>query len=363
MSRLHYDIAIVGAGPAGSSAALAAAQAGARVVILDRRREVGVPVQCAEYVPRPLARYVPWCKSFIAQEIKVMRTHLPNGEVVQTPSAGYMLERALFDKALARAACQCGADLLLRTRAVAQSERGLVAQNGKERFEIEAMVIIGADGPRSTVGRWIGQVNPELIRASQGQVVLDREVEALEVYFDPFYPGGYGWLFPKGAKANVGVGVGWRSGRCPAEALQYLLDRLRIKRAAILSYTGGFIPSGGPLERTREGNIVLAGDAAGQTHPITGAGIGHACLCGQLAGRAAARAVKNRDLSYLAEYEDEWRAFLGHALAHALNKRHFLEEHWSEDREVLTEILRQSWIAFPAYGHRRQTAGVGGRPT
>ncbi|MDP2954580.1 MAG: NAD(P)/FAD-dependent oxidoreductase, partial [Chloroflexota bacterium] len=318
---------------------------------------VGVPVQCAEFVPHQLARHVPWSTDFVAQEIRVMRTHLPSGEVVQTPSAGYMLERALFDRALATAACQCGVDLLLGTRAVAPSERGLVAQSEKERFEIETLIIIGADGPRSTVGRWIGQVNRELIHASQCQVVLEREVEGVEIYFDPFYAGGYGWLFPKGPTANVGVG--WRFGHRPSEALQHLLDRLRIRRTAILGHTDGFIPSGGPLEKTWEGNFILVGDAAGQTHPITGAGIAHACLCGEMAGRVAAEAARNGELGYLAEYESEWRSFLGGVLAHALRKRHFLEEHWSEDGEALSKVLRQSWVAFPAYGHRGGAAAAG----
>ncbi|HID61806.1 MAG TPA: NAD(P)/FAD-dependent oxidoreductase [Anaerolineae bacterium] len=347
-----YDVVVVGAGPAGSCSALAAAEAGARVLLLDKKREVGVPVQCAEYVPRQLAAHVPWSHRCVAQQIALMRTHLPDGQSVETPSPGYVIDRALFDKTLAAAARRAGADLLLRARAAERTARGLVIRQGAEEFEVEAKIIVGADGPRSTVGRWIGQVNRQLVIAAQCQVVLEQPLEATQVYFDPYYPGGYGWLFPKGQVANVGVGVGLRFKRDPREALGHLLDRLKINPQAVIGYTGGLIPSGGPPERTWEENIILVGDAAGQTHPITGAGVAHACLCGQLAGKAAARAALHSDLSLLGEYEQEWRDFLGGILAHALARRRELDKSWSDEPVALARALRENWVAFPAYGRR-----------
>ena len=351
---LSYDVVVVGAGPAGSCSALAAAEAGARVLLLDKKREVGVPVQCAEYVPRQLVAYVPWSHRCVAQQIALMRTHLPDGQSVETPGFGYVIDRALFDKTLAVAACRAGADLLLGAKATERTERGLLIRQGAEEFEVEVKTIVGADGPRSTVGRWIGKVNRELVAAAQCQVVLERPLETTQVYFDPHYPGGYGWLFPKDAVANVGVGVGLKFKRDPKEALKHLLDRLKINHRAVISYSGGLIPSGGPPERTWEGNIILVGDAAGQTHPITGAGVAHACLCGQLAGKAAARAALCGDLSLLGEYEQEWRDFLGGILAHALARRRNLDKSWSDDPVALAHVLYENWVAFPAYGRHRR---------
>ncbi len=351
---LSYDVVVVGAGPAGSSSALAAAEAGVRVLLLDKRREVGVPVQCAEYVPRQLAAHVPWSHRCVAQPITLMRTYLPDGQSVETPALGYVIDRALFDKTLAVAACRAGADLLLGARATERTDRGLLIRQGTREFEIEVKVIVGADGPRSTVGRWIGQANHELVVAAQCQVVLAQPLEATQVYFDPRYPGGYGWLFPKGEVANVGVGVGLQFKRDLKEALGHLLDRLQINPRTAIGYTGGLIPCGGPPERTWEGNVILAGDAAGQTHPITGAGVAHACLCGQLAGKAAARAAQYGDLSLLGEYEQEWRDFLGGILAHALARRQDLDRSWKDDPVALAQALRENWVAFPAYGRHRR---------
>ena len=75
--RAACDILVVGAGPAGSAAALAAAQAGARVVMVDRRRVIGVPVQCAEYIPAMLLRDVPACSPAVVQSVRAMRTFVP----------------------------------------------------------------------------------------------------------------------------------------------------------------------------------------------------------------------------------------------------------------------------------------------
>ncbi|MEE9616162.1 MAG: NAD(P)/FAD-dependent oxidoreductase [Anaerolineae bacterium] len=349
----RVDVLIIGAGPGGSTAARVAAAEGLRVLLVENRPVVGLPVQCAEYVPAQIVGHVSLPERCIAQRIRALRTHLPDGEVVETPSAGYVLDRALFDKALAIAACRAGAEVWTATRAVERTERGVLAQQGGSIIEIECHAIIGADGPRSTVGRWIGQVNAEFLDASQVEVVLPALQECTHVYFDPAYQGGYGWLFPKGETANVGVGVSRRLGGDPQNALAHLLERLEIAPGAIVGRTAGLVPSGGTVAHLRVGKVLLVGDAAGHTHPITGAGIFSAVVGGALAGQAVARAIKDGDLITLDEYERGWASFMGGPLRHALNKRRILDRHWSDDPTTLSDIIRETWIAFKEYGRGR----------
>jgi flavin-dependent dehydrogenase len=267
---------------------------------------------------------------------------------------GYVIDRALFDKTLAVAARQAGALVWTGARAVEQTEHGALIRRDRHIVEVKARVLVGADGPRSTVGRWIKRENSAYIAARQVEVILPSPRVSTEIYFDPLYRGGYGWLFPKGDTANVGVGVSREMGGDPDAALAYLLARLGFGREAIIGRTGGLVPSGGEAGPLRAGSVLLVGDAAGHTHPITGAGVASAVIGGTLAGQAAAQDV-------LDEYELEWASFMRGPLRHALTKRRYLDEHWSDDPAQLSALLRETWVAFRAYGRRpgRERKGRG----
>ncbi|MFQ6102142.1 MAG: geranylgeranyl reductase family protein [Anaerolineae bacterium] len=348
----RVDVLVVGAGPGGSTAARVAAEAGLRVLLVEKRPIVGLPVQCAEYVPAQIVSYAPLPAHCTRARIRTLCTYLPDGETVETPAAGYILDRAAFDKSLAVGAHRAGAEVWVGARAVGRTERGVLVRRGGRTTEIECRVIVGADGPRSTVGSWVGQVNAELLDALQVEAVLPTPRDFTAVYFDPVYRGGYGWLFPKGETANVGVGVNRALGGDPRQALERLLARLEIRPGAVVGRSGGPVPAGGTVARLRVGNVLLVGDAAGHTHPVTGAGIFAAVVGGTLAGAAAAQAVKSGDLTALDEYEREWASFMGGPLRHALTKRRALDSRWSDDPAKLSAAVRETWVAFKGYGRR-----------
>lgn len=364
----EYDTIVVGAGPAGACAAKALASSGVHVLIIDARARVGVPVRCAEYVPAFITRHVPLDKAHIAQRVEHMETFFPSGEVVRSRFPGYVLHRHLFDSSLVASAVEAGAKILLGTKVVELDGNTLIAcTGGASIHKFNARIVIGADGPLSRVGRAIGQRNPRYVAAAQVEVVLDGPIECTRVYFDPEYTGGYGWVFPKGATANVGVGIevalrgrkvsgpagsGLHAGTAggppsssPRRLLHRFMQKLGIDDRSVVSRTGGLIPVGGPL-RAVKGHVLLAGDAAGHAHPLTGAGILHAVIAGEAAGRAAARAILTGDLGALCEYEQECEDAFGWALARALERRNLMMARWSFDPEALTALLRKTWIAF-----------------
>jgi digeranylgeranylglycerophospholipid reductase len=345
------DVLVVGAGPAGSSAALAAAREGARVVVVDRRRVIGVPVQCAEYIPAMLLNEVPVDRDVLVQPIRAMKTLLAGCRPDEMPAPGYTIRRDLFDQRLAVSAERAGARMLLATAAVERRDAQTVALKDKagRRLLLKAKIIIGADGPRSTVAKWAGVAHRNLIPAVQARVALAQPMDATEVYLEPEFHAGYGWLFPKGREANAGLGFKPLPDAVPSPArlLKLFLERLKtdgkIKGSAI-SYQAGWIPVE-PVRTAVIGNILLAGDAAGHAHPITGAGIFSAVLCGRMAGKWATRAVREHDLDRLQGYEDEWRDLFGETLARAGRRRRFMEANWAR----FDEIIRSSWIAYRDY--------------
>ncbi|HID30189.1 MAG TPA: NAD(P)/FAD-dependent oxidoreductase, partial [Desulfobacterales bacterium] len=288
-----FDVLVVGAGPAGTSAARVAAEMGAQVLIIEKRKKIGEPVQCAEYIPRLLGQQVKIPPQAISQEIRDMITFMPDGETLRKHAPGFILNRGEFDRALAMKASRAGAKILTETKAVSKKDNRVQISGPSGEDEIEATVIIGADGPDSTVGSWIGQKNRKMMWAVQHTVIWKQPSWDTEVYFSRDYPGGYAWLFPKGETANVGVGVSRDLGGVAKEALKIFKERIKDRIGALLGVTGGPIPVGGPLRSIDEGaRVILVGDAAGHTHAITGGGIPQAVICGSMAGMAAAACAR-----------------------------------------------------------------------
>ncbi|MGD1099573.1 MAG: geranylgeranyl reductase family protein [Thermoplasmata archaeon] len=312
----RYDVVVVGAGPAGSLAAQAAAEGGATTLLLDHRDELGHPVQCGEFVPAPreLADLF-GCRELIAKaydipgttvlrETREMACISPFGHVFRFPLAGCTVSRRAFDKALAFRAEGAGAELRFPVGVTAVRD-DVVETAGGDRFR--ASVVVGADGPISTVGRSVGFApRRELFRMITATVdgPLD---DRIDIYFGHVAPGGYAWRFPRARDANVGLGVA----KVPKGAsLGGLLDRF-VSDAGLgpaRAKTAWWVPLGPPPESLVRGRALFAGDAANLVMATNGGGIPTAMLSGWLAGAAAARHVRSG--APLAEYDVSWREAL-----------------------------------------------------
>jgi geranylgeranyl reductase family protein len=355
-----YDIVVIGAGPAGSSAAQAAAQRGAKVLLIDRRQRIGIPVQCAEFVPQSICRHVSFSSTCVVQEVEEMVTHLPDGARYEMKSPGSMLDRSLFDKELVASAVLAGAKISIETKAVGLSAGGLAVERGSEKEVIQSKIFIGADGVHSAIARFVGQPSLKTIVALQYEVVMPEPQNQVDVYFHKDYEGGYAWFFPKGRTANAGVGVVLsKTAQLPrllGDFLNVLKKSKKLIGAEIVSRTGGSIPCE-PNRKTFLDNVLLLGDAAGHAHPITGAGILNAIVGGEIAGRIAAEAIEKGNLRHLENYEIEWQEAFGKSLSYAASKREFLENNWNESGVDFEELIRKTWVGFEEYyqGRRKIT--------
>jgi digeranylgeranylglycerophospholipid reductase len=322
---LEVDVLVVGAGPAGSTTARYCARKGVEVLVIDRRREIGFPVQCGELLPFTEEMYSIFPRStalealfdvearLVAADSERIELISPGGRVYSVPFRSHVLDRRSFDKHNAKLAVEAGARL-----ETGHSLLGL--KDGVARTtlgDIRAKVVVAADGPNSRTARAAGMDNPvERYPAVTCQARGDFGPE-VKMFFGGLAPGGYGWVIPKGRSANVGLGMNPRISRSkPREAFDRFVRGLGCQCDDV---TCGIVPVSGPVPQTVKGNVLLVGDSAGQVMATNGGGIPTAMIAGRIAGDVIRRHIEGG--AELAEYESRWRAVLEGPLVTSLRTR------------------------------------------
>ena len=357
----EVDVLVVGAGPTGSTAAKYAALGGAEVLLIEKRSEIGTPVRCGEGVAKRWLEEIGLAPSreFICHEVDGARVIAPDGttlvldETRAGNECGYVLERDLFDRFLAREAAKAGADIMIKTSAVDLLRRdgrvvGARCEHMGDTFDVHADVVIGADGFESQVGRWAGLETHLRTRDIDAclqytLVGVDGDPRLNDFYLGSCAPGGYAWVFWKEADvANVGIGVNLSKIRDRADAKRYLdalIERTpSLARGEIVEEVAGAVSVSLPLERTVAPGVMLAGDAARLIDPLTGGGILNGCLSGKYAGEIASEASKLDSTEDLFQaYERRWRTRMEEELA-----RHYLikERLIRVDDETINKVIR-----------------------
>lgn len=360
--KQKYDVIVVGAGPGGSITAKNCAQAGLDVLLIEKRQEIGDPVRCAEGVAKEgLIKHIQPDNRWIAAEVKGSKIIAPDGTQIKMSEedsggkAGYTLERKVFDRALAQEAAMAGAEVMVKTRAT-----GLLRNNGRitgidamymgETYEIKADIVIGADGVESKVGRWGGidtSLKPEDIDTCAQFLVSNIEAGEYSKFFmgEKYTPGGYVWIFPKGPHtANVGLGIlGSKCGNFRPITLLENFMKTYLPQGKIIEMVVGGVPVGGPIKQTVADGLILVGDAARQSDPLTGGGIINAMDAGKIAAEVCIKAKEKGDYSVrtLNEYENRWRATIGIQLSKSLKVKNLLVKLSDEQLNQLAHSLAE----------------------
>jgi len=351
---MKYDVVVVGSGPAGSVTARFAAESGAKVLMLERRQAVGTPVLCAEGISRKIDAWdMLEGRSWIASSMDGARIYSPDGTMVKLAAdmagneTGYVVYREVFDRELARRAAKAGTKIMMDAQAtglVKENDKitGVKAKSFDEEIEIEADVVVGADGVESKIGYWAGietTLKPKDLETCAQYTLTN--IDCKDAYCD-FYlgkeiaPGGYVWVFPKGKDvANVGIGI--LASLSESGMAKRLLDAFiskdpRLNKGEPIRFLAGAVPVALPVETVRD-NLVLVGDAARQVDPITGGGLTLCLQGGKIAGEVIGKAVKTQDFSkeMLSEYETGWKEAFGKKL-----KRNYLVKEILLDMEDKT---------------------------
>ncbi|WP_168797414.1 geranylgeranyl reductase family protein [Neolewinella litorea] len=317
MPPTDYDVVIIGAGPAGSTTARFAAASGLRVLLVDKRQELGAPIQCSGAISRhaleqvgiaPEAEFIHEAIYGFAiydqhgdREVHDYRRLKPDeyGSEPGKKPLGYVVDRRRFDRYLMTQAERAGAEVWLKTeglgyRPEADGYCTVSLRRYNQAIDIRTRILVGADGLQSQVGRWAGLQTHIKITELAGclQFIVDRvETEGLLeiVTGHEWAPGGYAWVFPKGhGYAEIGLGVIATMTDRPArwhldKFITQSFFRERFADCRILEVQGGGVPLAAPLRTQYADNLILVGDAARHVNPITGGGLHTAVAGGKIA--------------------------------------------------------------------------------
>lgn len=366
--ELNYDVVVVGAGPAGSSAAFAAAKSGLRVALLEKEESVAQTVRTSG---------VTWMDSihefeipeFCYNPIKNYGFCSPNNEVIisgSTPMSAVLDVRKTY-RWLAEKAQRQGVELFLNTTVLdaTRTENGITLNttSAKENMSFHSKIVIDASGFQTIVAKSLGLVS-QWARFGAG---AEYEVEAENV--DPetwwlmvgqeYSPAGYAWIFPLGGKiVRIGVGVGKpESALDPTERLKEIIEKklgpiAKLGKITPIEFHYGLIPNDGLSRKTVYDNLILVGDTAGQANPLVLEGIRYAIRFGRIAGETAASAILKMDYSErsLLPYEENWKKAIQAKINSASKVQArwigLSDQEWDKELDIIKELSIDEFLDF-----------------
>ena len=364
----RYDIAVVGGGPAGLSAAYAAAKAGAKVIVFEKDEAIAHSVRTSgvtwidsmESLGIPSRYYNPIHRyRFVSSANDVLITGT-------TPKSCVLDVRSMYQY-LATLAAKEGAEMMVKsnvTNVLKDGGRvtGVKASTPKGDIVVDCTLVIDASGFSSSAARRAGMVS-EWKRYGVGAEYecycdsADSSTWTLMVG-QQYSEAGYAWVFPLSSnRVRIGVGIGRpESGVDPLDKLHSLmenkpkpLDSLGKIQPLELHY--GFIPNEGVRQGTIADGLLLVGDAAGQSNPLVLEGIRYAIEFGRLAGKVGAASLpSNSTRESLMEYDRTWREKVESKIASALKVQSrwigLSDEQWDKEIEILRDMTVDEFLDF-----------------
>jgi len=331
---LDCDVAVVGAGPAGSRTARNLARQGLRVRLLEEHRRVGVPSHCSGLISPRTLREAEISEDAIIHRITGAFIHTENGGEAALgggATRAVAIDRVRWDETLSEQAQAAGAQLVRgRMTSVEHENRHvrLHTQTDGRDASFTARVVVGADGAHSRVARSLGMAGPNekvYCLGIEGKLKTPQEDFVHVFVGSRLAPGWFGWIIPTG-DGGVRAGIGSQNGSKPIVCYRRMTETFPglFNGIEACRLYGGTIPLDF-APKSYGDNVLLVGDAAGQVKPFSGGGIYTGLVAARHASAAALRAFERDDVSAvgLAPYERGWKREIGRELLRSLRIRRF----------------------------------------
>lgn len=369
-NEFHYDVVVVGGGPAGSSAAYEAAKNGCNVALLEKEESI------AETVRTSGVTWIRNIKEFQIPDdcfnpIKNYSFCSPNNEVTITdtkPQAAVLDVRKTY-RWLAQQAQREGTDIFLKTNVKdsIKDEKGdiigISANNPDGNVSFFGKIIIDASGFGSVVSKSMGYVRQWERFGAGAEYEVEAECVDPETWWlmvgQKYSPAGYAWIFPI-SKQVVRIGVGVGKPESPVDPTERLKELINSKAGPIaklgkitpIEFHYGLIPNDGLSRKTVYNNLILVGDSAGQANPLVLEGIRYAIKFGRVAGKVASNAIKigKTDETTLMPYENNWRKEIESKIKSAGKVQNrwigLSDEQWDKELDIIKELRVEEFLDF-----------------
>ena len=367
----EYDIIVVGAGPAGSMAAIEASRLGLKTLVIDRKTEIGAPVRCGENIGEKSLKDLgitpedEWVDRYLVRQHYIVKERRMTSQV-----RTYQINRKLFEQWLAKKAIRSGADYRIRTElhALVREKgalKGIDTMSHGRPEKFRGKLIIAADGVDSLTAKMAGFPTENFpkdyaagFQYHMSGLALD-DPDAVLFYVDKNALGGYIWIFPRSEdSANVGIGMVPKKGLPGVRILlnNFIKARPEIfEKAEMVELVSGGVPLTYPFPALVDDNFMLIGDAGHFVSAISGGGMSWAMFSAREAVRTAAAAIEAGDCSRssLMPYQEGWLAGKGKTLRFYYKVRRFAENFDDATIDKATAILSKKDLDKVAKKGRR----------